>query len=93
MIYLSAALTWPFKDTDNFKTTFLKIYKITKNKFLEIESYSGSDDIVGFMFRLAWRTDHEGISIQLSLFRRCISIMLYDNRHWSNETNTYEDEE
>lgn len=90
MIYLSAAITWPFKKTGSFNTNFLKIWQVTKNKFLEIESYGGTDDLIGFMFRLAWRTDHEGISIELSLFRQCLSIILYDNRHWNYETGRYE---
>ena len=91
MIYLSGAITWPFKNHEClFKTYFHKTWQVTKHKYLEVESYCGSDDLIGFAFRLAWRSDHEGLMIDLSLFRQSLSIMLYDNRHWNSETNTYE---
>ena len=91
MIYLSAALTWPFKyNPDDFKNYFYKTWQITKHKFLEIESHGNTDDLISVIFRLAWRNDHEGIMLELGLFRKCISIHLYDNRHWDNEKNTYE---
>ena len=90
MIYLSAALTWPFKyNPDSFKTYFYKTWQLTKHKFLEVESYGGTDDIIGFVFRLAWGTDHGGLIIDLSLLRQSISIQLYDNRHWDSEKNAY----
>ena len=91
MIYLSMALTWPFKyNPDDFKNYFCKTWQVTKHKFLEVESYGNTDDLISFVFRLAWRTDHEGIMIELGLFRKCISIQFYDSRHWNNEKNTYE---
>ena len=91
MIYLSAALTWPFKyNTDSFKTYFFKTWQLTKHKFLEIESYGGTDDIIGFAFRFGFRRDHEGIMLELSLLRQSINIQIYDNRHWNHEKNCYE---
>ena len=91
MIYLSGAITWPFKySEDSFKTYFHKTWQLTKHKFLEVESYGGSDDLIAFVFRLAWRSDHEGLMLDLSLFRQSISIMVYDNRHWDHINNCYE---
>lgn len=90
MIYLSGAITWPFKYNPNgFKTHFYRTWQLTKHKFLEIESYGGTDDLIGFVFRIAWRSDHEGLMFDLSFLRQSISIQLYDNRHWDNEKNTY----
>lgn len=90
MIYLSANLSWPFKyDPEFYGDYFFKTWKLTKNKSLEVQVAKGGDDIIGFMFRLAWRSDHAGLSIDLSLFRRSLYIQVYDTRHWDYENNCY----
>ncbi len=91
MIYLSAALTWPFKHNPKFYGDyFWKTWKLSKNKSLEIQVAKGSDELIGFMFRLSFNQDHAGLMIDLSLFRRSIYFQIYDNRHWDHENNCYE---
>lgn len=97
MIYLSLNLCWPFKyDPDFYGDYFVKDWKLTKYKHLEIQAAKGGDELIGFAFRLAWRSDHAGLSLDLSLFRRSLYIQVYDTRHWDDEKGcykTYEDEE
>ena len=97
MIYLSAALTWPFKYNSEFHNDyFFKNWKLTKNKSLEIQVAKGGDEIIGAAFRLSFNEDHAGLMIDLSLFRRSLYIQIYDTRHWNYEKGcyeTYEDEE
>lgn len=97
MIYLSASICWPFKhDPEFYGDYFYKDWKISKHKHLEIQAVKGSDEIIGFGFRISWCSDHAGLSLDLSLFRRSLYIQVYDTRHWDYETNSYkiyEDEE
>jgi len=96
MIYLSASITWPFKhDPEFYGDYFYKTWQLAKYKFLEIQASKGSDEIIGFSFRLAFREDHAGIMIDLSLFRRSIYFQIYDSRHWDHDKGcykTYEDD-
>lgn len=96
MIYLSLNLCWPFKYDPKFHGDyFFKDWKLTKYKHLEIQAAKGGDELIGFAFRLAWRSDHAGLSLDLSLFRRSLYIQVYDTRHWDHENGcykTYEDE-
>jgi len=90
MIYLSASICWPFKyDSSYYGDYFYKDWKLTKHKRLEIQAAKGSDEIIGFVFRLAWRSDHAGLSLDLSLFRRSLYIQVYDTRHWDYEKGRY----
>ena len=97
MIYLSFAITWPFKHDPEFYGDYLfKNWKLTKNKSIELQISKGGDEIISGAFRLAFKEDHAGLMIDLSLFRRSIYFQIYDNRHWNYEKNcyeTYEDKE
>jgi hypothetical protein len=91
VIYLSAALTWPVKhDPKFYENYFWKTWKLTKNKSLEIQVDKGSNELIGFMFRLSFKQDHAGLMIDLSLFYRTIYFQIYDNRHWDHDKGCYE---
>lgn len=91
MIYLSFAITWPFKyDPDFYGDYVFKNWKLTKNKSVELQISKGGDEIIGGAFRLAFKEDHAGLMIDLSLFRRSLYFQIYDNRHWNYEKNCYE---
>jgi hypothetical protein len=97
MIYLSFAITWPFKYNPDFYGDYLfNSWKISKNKAIELQVSKGGDEIIGASLRLAFREDHAGLMIDLSLFRRSFYFQFYDVRHWNYEKNcyeTYEDDE
>jgi len=91
VIYLSAALTWPFKhDPKFYKHYFYKSWQLAKYKFLEIQAAKGGNEIIGFSFRLSFKQDHAGLMIDLSLFRRSIDFQIYDSRHWNHDKGCYE---
>ena len=96
MIYLSFNISWPLKDNSEFYNDyFFKTWKLTKNKYAELQITKGGDEIIGGAIRLAFREDHAGLMIDFSLFRRSIYFQIYDNRHWDYKNNcykTYEDD-
>lgn len=59
-----------------------------KNKFLELEVLKDTT-IVSFMFRLATRQSHGGLSMELGLLGYSFNFNFYDNRHWSYELDRY----
>lgn len=97
MIYLSFAITWPFKyDPAINADYFFKTWRLFKHKYVELQISKGGDEIIGGAFRLAFKEDHAGLMIDLSLFRRSLYFQIYDIRHWDYENNcykTYEDKE
>ena len=61
-----------------------------KNKFLELEVLKDTT-IVSFMFRLATRQSHGGLSMELGLLGHSVNFNFYDNRHWNYEEGRYFD--
>ena len=59
-----------------------------KNKFLEMEIYKDST-ILSFMFRLATRTSHSGLSLELGILGYSFSLDFYDSRHWNKDEGRY----
>lgn len=89
MIYIATYLRWPWFKEISSKDYFYKYWSVTKNKTLEVQVSRGGDDLIGGSFRIGIREDHAGLSFDISLFRRFISISFQDNRHWNHEKNRY----
>ena len=58
-------------------------------KFWEL-SIHRDNVIFGFSFQWSVKTDHAGVFSSISLFRTTIQFDFYDNRHWDDETNSWE---
>jgi hypothetical protein len=87
MISISFNIANPW--SDRFKNLWCRAYKTPfKNKFIELELLKDSS-IVSFMFRLAGRQSHGGLSIELGLLGYSFNFNFYDNRHWNYEDNRY----
>lgn len=72
-----------------WKNVWNRSYKTPfKNKFIELELLKDTT-IVSFMFRLATRQSHGGLSIELGLLGYSFNFNFYDNRHWNYEFNRY----
>ena len=70
-----------------------KVYSLTKNKSLEVQVSSWMDiwPIIGFGFRWSRKTDHAGFLIEFELLGLSAMVHFYDNRHWNDSTNSWEE--
>jgi len=70
-----------------YKTYFLPI---TKNKSIEIE-FDGTNNHYFFdlSFSFTRKTDHAGFYFILTIFKYCLRLSIYDNRHWNWEENRW----
>jgi hypothetical protein len=74
--------TWKNLWCRSFPTPF-------NNKFIELEVIQDST-IVSFMFRLATRQSHGGLSLELGILGYSFNFQFYDSRHWDVENNCWE---
>jgi hypothetical protein len=49
-------------------------------------------NLFGFCSLLTWHCDHAGARFELTLFGVCLSIELYDTRHWDYDHNCWEND-
>lgn len=61
------------------------------NKFWEL-SIHRDNVILGYSFLISTQTDHAGLFITFTLFRFTFDFQVYDNRHWDDESNSWESE-
>jgi len=77
----------------NSKYRISKHFKITKNKFCEIdmEWVNKGDTTSLFIFNssLRTKTDHAGFEFFLLLGRAKLEFNIVDQRHWDHEKNTW----
>lgn len=75
--------------SNRFKNLWNRVYTTPfKHKFIELEVMKDTT-IVCFMFRLAGRTSHGGLSMDLGLLGYSFSFNFYDNRHWNYQLGRY----
>lgn len=87
MISISFNLINPWCGT--FKNLWNRVYNTPfKNKHVELEIIKDTT-IVSFMFRLATRQSHSGLSIELGLLGYSFNFNFYDSRHWNYTENRY----
>ena len=60
-----------------------------KHKHWEFEILK-STDVLNLHFEITHRQDHAGLNLELALFGYGAHFMIYDNRHWNWETNSWE---
>ncbi len=87
MINLHFRLSNPYSDHFNSGRTWNGIigssYKAWEVQVME------TNNIVEFEFRLTFRQDHAGISLELGLLGRNICAQIYDTRHWNHNENKW----
>lgn len=67
-----------------------KTWVVSKNKNLEMQLVH-HNTLFEFTLGLYFRgMDHAGPYLEVALFNYEFAIRLYDHRHWSRDTNTWE---
>lgn len=90
---------WSFGVTPVSRFKFWKYglsFKISENKYVEVEVWKDSSVInyFDFVFRWSRKGDHAGIVFSVGLLRNCFSSTFYDSRHWNwDENRWYEEDE
>ena len=87
MIQFGFSLSNPLQKY-KWDTIFHKEEIYRKNKGYNVQLVQDTS-IIGFDFKWTCRTDHAGISLDLSLFNRTLYLQLYDTRHWDDERGRY----
>lgn len=88
MISFNFNLRNPWSTT--FKNLWWKSFDtLFKNKFIELEVYKDTT-LVSVMFNWTVRQSHAGLDLELGLFGYNVHFQFYDNRHWNNETATWD---
>ena len=60
-----------------------------KHKHWEAQILKGPE-LLRFEFEITTQQDHAGLNIELALLGYHIGFTFYDERHWNNETNSWE---
>lgn len=60
------------------------------HKFWEVQIYK-SADILDIFLRVLHKQDHAGIQTGLGLLGFNIEFQIYDNRHWNDETQRWQE--
>ena len=93
MIYLAGYIHLPRIWKWDEGNTYTKIYKVTKNKTLELQFNVKENILLGFGTSLNFRQDHAGLWLNLNLFTFGFTVEFSDNRHWDDDNNCWEDED
>lgn len=82
------------RDTTSIFTSYVvKHGSITKNKHWEIELYYNNYYWFEFLFGIRWSgEDHAGIQFEIGVLGYHFCIHIYDNRHWDDDTRSWETE-
>ncbi len=67
-----------------------KTFKITKNKFFELEAQQFEEHAY-FSFRFLWtrKCDHAGLELSLEIWSLYFSLLIYDCRHWDYDKDKW----
>ena len=94
MVVTSLSIFNPFTKNCNFKSKdfFVKTWKVSKNKFLEIQASNfGTSVLFNLRLDLAWKgQDHTGLSFDIGVLGYYFEISLYDHRHWDYGKGAWE---
>ena len=86
MFNISFSVSNPF--SSRFENVSMKHGLLEGHKAWEANLYK-TNVIFSFGFRLAFRQDHAGVSVEIGLFGYELEAQLYDTRHWDDETNSW----
>jgi len=81
----------PFDRWEYFRNLGCLFGRISQHKAWELEHSYYSPLLLDVDIQWTHKQDHAGISIGLGLLGYGISFRIYDNRHWNEETNTWEE--
>ena len=87
MIYINCGLSNPWGSP--FANLYNKSGRLTAHKSWEVELLKGRQ-LIGFEVGYTMRQSHAGLTIELALLGYSVSFQIYDNRHWSTDTNDWE---
>ena len=93
MFNLSIRISNPFERGMSLANDwFCRGYKITKNKYFEIQfgHWSSLQEIFNFEFHIRTRSDHGGATFDLTILWFYFMIKLYDRRHWDYDNHMWE---
>ena len=65
--------------------------RLTENKTMEFELTFSNEFQTGIKFNKNIHCHHSNICLELSLFGFTLRFQIYDNRHWDDENNKYEE--
>ena len=83
MIYLGFNIANPW--SKRWTNVWNRVYATPHpSKYIELEVFE-DNTIVSFSFKLATRTDHAGVNIDVGLLGYTFNFNFYDIRHWNSE--------
>lgn len=89
MINFSLSIAAPWKV--QFRNLFYWVTPLpVQHKYLEVECLR-TENLVTVEFHWTTTQDHAGIRLSIGLFCHELSIQFYDNRHWNDETNDWQE--
>lgn len=84
MINFNFNIAWPCSDIKTNNNYFIKDWKITKNKNLEIQICKSNMTLFGFGLDFSpIGQSHGGLVIDFTLFKYMIILGICDRRHWN----------
>ena len=87
MIYFGFNITNPF--SKRWTNVWNKVYPTPHpSKYIELEVFKDST-IISFSFKLATRTDHAGLTVDVGMLGYSFLFQFYDIRHWNAEAGRY----
>lgn len=89
-MYFNFSIRNFFKDERRYKSHFFFFKKISKNKNIEVECTTDTWNIFSFEFKIGYKEDHAGVSLEVSLLGTQIYFKFYDIRHWDYKNNCWE---
>ncbi len=75
---------------DRFKNLGCMSGKITQNTAWELEHTFYDGMLVDLDFEFTTKQNHAGLRFCLGILGYAIGFTVYDTRHWSSETNTWQ---
>ena len=87
MIHISFGLSNPWGRP--FDNLWNRSGLITDHKAWEVELLQ-TRQVIGFEFSYTRRQSHAGLTVELAVVGCSLSFMIYDTRHWNQETGAWE---
>ena len=92
-MYINISIRNPFKDNRKYKSHFFFFKKLSTHKNIEIECTTDNWTIFGIEFKIGYKEDHAGISLEFSLLGTQIHFKFYDCRHWDYKNDCWEEKD
>lgn len=89
-MYINISIRNFFKDKRPYKSHFFFFKKLSKNKNIEVECTTDTWNIFCLEFKIGYKEDHAGVSLELSLLGTQIYFKIYDTRHWNYKNDCWE---